>query len=179
MGGTMASRHGSAAAQPPCSLAPTHRSRPCAGGAATLLVRDDVAKVTLTGTLEPDGGLRLGTAPPDAKADSRAGGRGAAQRDWPTAITAARHHLPEPIGPSSRGSPRVMVSLGQMRPLACHVQNGVRFLASLGQLFDRASRRNLEEFNLARLSLALELLHDWQRRGLARARTRATRARRH
>jgi hypothetical protein len=49
-------------------------------GAATLLVRDDVAKVTLTGTLEPDGGLRLGTSPPDARADSRAGGRGAGLR---------------------------------------------------------------------------------------------------
>src|SRR6266568_4621942 len=49
-----------------------------------------------------------------------------------------------------------------MRPLACHVQNGVRFLAALGQLFDRTSRRNLEEFNLTRLSLALDLFHDRQ-----------------
>ena len=47
-------------------------------------------------------------------------------------FAAPRHHLPDLLGRVAQGSPRVIVSLGQMRLLACHVQNGVRFPASLG-----------------------------------------------
>ena len=48
------------------------------------------------------------------------------------------------------------------RPLARHMQNGVRILASLGQRIDALRRRNLEEFDVTRPSLTLDLLHDWQ-----------------